>query len=180
MWMEQAMFCLFSMLPHREPDCLPNSRLFPSRSILWFPASPKALCCHEKSAVQSRVRAVGAPQQFWKESTFSLLTAFCFPALCTFRTGIECCDLRGTWHHLIPLLWHHLGTNDDLSGHKDSSRVQPKGAHVCIYRSFAFGCVHSVLTGGIAGCCLHWKQNQELPGLIAVPPQSVVLATSGF
>lgn len=93
MWMEQAMFYLFSMLPHREPDCLPNSRWCPSCPILWFPASPKALCCHEKSAVQPQVWAVEAPQQFWKESTFSLLTAFCFPALCIFHTGVECCGL---------------------------------------------------------------------------------------
>lgn len=55
---------------------------------------------------------------------------------------------RGTQHHLIPLLCHHLGTSDGLSGHKDSSRVQSKGAHVCTYRSSTFGCVYSALAWG--------------------------------
>lgn len=45
-------------LPHRGPNCLPHSRLWPPHPILWFLASIKALCCSEKSVVQSQVRAV--------------------------------------------------------------------------------------------------------------------------
>ena len=96
----------------------------------WFLASIKALCCPEKSVVQSQVRAGRPLWQLWEELIFSLLDAFCFPVLCQFHTGVECCV---TLHHLKLWLWHHLGTSPSsfsrpICGHKNSCRVQPGGA----------------------------------------------------
>lgn len=166
-------------LAHRGQDSVPNSKLYPPHPVLWFLASIKALCCHEKSMVQPLVRAVGTLQQFWNDSSFSLLVACFFK----FPTGVGCCDpcypaplntiaVTSSWNKPIILFQASLGI-------KTPTESSPKEPHLCIYRSSTTGCDHSDSTGmddlQDAVCIGSRTKRHQDP--FAVPVLSVILAT---